>query len=122
MSNEDVPGDIARRSLLRGALGAGLGAGLVVVIGRAATAADDAKIMIDNFKFSPTPLTVSVGTTVTWLNRDDIPHSIVVPSLGVRSHPMDTDEYFAYRFEKAGTYDYICGMHPFMRGQIIVKA
>jgi plastocyanin len=111
------PGNPARRHLMRGALGAGL----IVVIGRTAAAAD-ANIMIGNFKFSPTPLTVSPGTTVTWLNRDDMIHSIVVPALGLRSQPLDTDETFAYRFDKAGTYDYVCGLHPFMHGQIIVRA
>jgi plastocyanin len=109
-------GDPARRHLLRGALGAGL----TVVIGRTATAAD-AKVMIDNFKFLPTPLVVSPGTTVIWLNRDDMVHSVVVPALGIRSPPLDTDETFAYRFDKAGTYAYVCGLHPFMHGQIIVQ-
>ena len=80
------------------------------------------EIIVDNFTFSPTPLTVKAGTTVTWVNHDDIPHSIVCPALKVKSHPMDTDETFAYRFEQAGTYDYICGLHPHMHGQVVVAA
>ena len=111
------PGDFARGPVLRGVLAAGL----IVVIGGIAAAADDARVMIDNFRFSPIPLAVAVGSTVTWLNRDDIPHSIVVPALGVHSHPMDTDESFAYRFDKPGTYNYICGLHPFMHGTIVVQ-
>ena len=111
------PGDFARGLVLRGVLAAGL----IVVIGGIAAAADDARVMIDNFRFSPIPLTVKAGSTITWLNRDDIPHSIVVPALGVHSHPMDTDESFAFRFDKAGTYDYICGLHPFMHGKIVVQ-
>lgn len=111
------PGDFARGPALRGALAAGV----IVVIGGIATAAEDARVMIDNFRFAPIPLTVAVGSAVTWLNRDDIPHSIVVPELGVRSHPMDTDESFTYRFDKPGTYNYICGLHPFMHGTIVVQ-
>ena len=63
---------------------------------------------------------MKVGTTVTWLNHDDIPHSIVCPALKVTSHPLDTDDSFAYKFEQAGTYDYLCGLHPHMHGQVVV--
>ena len=112
------PGGSARRLLLRRALGAGI---VVVISSRFARAAEP-QVVIDNFKFSPTPLVVKPGTTVTWVNRDDMPHSIVFPSLQVKSHPMDTDESFSYKFEKEGTYNYICGMHPFMHGQVVVKA
>ena len=112
------PGGIARRLLLRRALGAGI----VVVIGSRTAAAADAQIVIDNFTFSPTPLTVKVGTTVTWVNHDDIPHSIVCPDLKVKSHPLDTDDSFAYTFGQTGTYDYLCGLHPHMHGQVVVEA
>jgi amicyanin len=95
--------------------------GLFVVIGGIAAAADDAKVMIDNFKFSPIPLTVAAGSTITWVNRDDIPHSIFVQALGVHSHTLDTGQSFTFRFEKSGTYDYICGLHPFMHGKIVVQ-
>jgi plastocyanin len=111
------PGGIARRLLLRRALGAGV---LVAIAGSAAQAAED-EIVIDNFTFSPTPLKVKVGATVTWVNHDDIPHSIVCLDLKVKSHPLDTDDSFAYKFEKAGTYEYICGLHPHMHGQVIVE-
>jgi len=114
------PGGFARRSLLRRALGAGV-AVLISTRARMAAAAD-AQVVIDNFTFSPTPLTVKVGTTVTWLNRDDIPHSIVLPTLQVHSHPLDTNDTFSYRFDKAGTYNYICGLHPHMHGQVVVRA
>jgi plastocyanin len=65
---------------------------------------------------------VKVGATVTWVNHDDIPHSIVCPTLKLKSHPMDTDESFAIKFDQAGIYDYICGLHPHMHGQVIVEA
>lgn len=78
-------------------------------------------IKIDNFTFSPGKITVTKGTEVTWTNRDDIPHSIVMTAIGVRSKPLDTDGSFAYRFNKAGTFSYICGLHPQMHGQIVVR-
>ena len=112
------PGGRARRLLLRRALGVGI----VVAIGSRKGEAAEAQIVVDNFTFAPTPLNVTVGTTVTWVNHDDIPHSIVCPTLKVKSHPMDTDESFAYKFEQAGTYDYICGLHPHMHWQIVVTA
>ena len=115
--NESLePGGIARRLLLRRVFGAGI---VAVIASRTAEAAD-AQIVIDNFTFSPTPLTVTAGTTVTWVNHDDIPHSIVCPALKMRSHPMDSDESFAYKFEQTGTYDYMCGLHPHMHGQVVV--
>jgi plastocyanin len=118
MSAVDRSAAQGRRTLLRRCAG-----GFAFAIAAAANVAfaADAGISIDNFKFSPTPLTVKPGTTVTWTNRDDIPHSIVVPSLNLHSHPMDTDETFAHRFDQAGTFDYVCGMHPFMRGTVIVR-
>jgi plastocyanin len=114
------PGGFARRSLLRRALGASV----VVLISAHArmAAAEGAEVVIDNFTFSPTPLTVKAGTTVTWVNRDDIPHSIVCPDLKMTSHPMDSDDTFSHRFEKIGTFDYLCGLHPHMHGQVVVSA
>jgi plastocyanin len=115
------PGAIARRSVLRAASRV---VGLVVLFGAGAraAAADGTEIHIDNFKFAPTPLTIPKGATVTWVNRDDIPHSIVCQALGFHSHPMDTDQSVSLRFDQPGRYDYICGLHPFMRGQVIVQA
>jgi plastocyanin len=110
----------SRRALLRRAVGAGV---VVLISTRARiAAAAEAEVVIDNFSFAPTPLTVPVGTTVTWVNHDDIPHSVVVPTLKVKSHPMDSDDSFASKFEQAGTYDYICGLHPHMHGQVVVQA
>ncbi len=112
------PGGTARRLLLRRVLGTGI----AIVIGSRLAAAADAQVIIDNFTFSPTPLKVKTGTTVTWVNHDDIPHSIVCPDLKVRSHPLDTNDSFAWKFEQVGTYDYLCGLHPHMHGQIVVQA
>ncbi len=120
MTGKLEPGRCARRSLLRRVLGAGV----VALIGAGArkAAAQEGEVVIDNFTFSPTPLTVSVGSEVTWVNHDDIPHSIVCPALNVKSHPLDSDDSFAYKFEQAGTYEYMCGLHPHMRGKVVVGA
>ena len=104
----------SRRTLLR------TGVALVVLAASTAAFAADTDISIDNFKFAPTPLTVKPGTIVTWTNRDDIPHSIIIPALGLRSHPIDTNESFSHRFQQTGRFDYMCGLHPFMRGTVVI--
>jgi plastocyanin len=87
-----------------------------------AKAAGKADVKIDNFAFAPETLTIASGTTVTWTNRDDIPHSIVESNGLFHSQAFDTNGSYSYTFEKAGTYDYICGLHPHMMGKIIVKS
>ena len=82
-----------------------------------------AEVKIDNFSFGPATLTVAVGTTVTWTNRDDIPHTVVStddPKV-FKSKVLDTDEKFSYTFTKAGTFPYFCSVHPKMTGTVIVK-
>ena len=105
------------RTLIRSVLPAGM----MIAIGSRLAAAADAQVFIDNFTFSPTPVKVKVGTIVTWVNHDDMPHSIVCPALKLHSHALDTDDKFAYKFEQAGTYDYLCGIHPHMHGQVMVE-
>jgi amicyanin len=78
-------------------------------------------VKIDNFKFGPEDLTVAVGTTVTWTNRDDIPHTVVSTTGAFKSKVLDTDETFSFTFTKAGTYDYFCSVHPKMTGKVIVQ-
>jgi plastocyanin len=78
-------------------------------------------VKIDNFVFAPQAITVPVGTTVTWTNSDDIPHTTVSTDGVFKSKVMDTDEKFSYTFTKAGTYSYFCSVHPKMTGQIVVK-
>jgi amicyanin len=78
-------------------------------------------VKIDNFKFGPEDLTVAVGTTVTWTNRDDIPHTVVSTTGAFKSKVLDTDEKFSFTFSKAGTYDYFCSVHPKMTGKVIVQ-
>jgi plastocyanin len=81
------------------------------------------EVSIDNFKFSPRTLTVAVGTKVTWVNRDDVPHtatSTKKPKV-FDSKTLDTDDKFSYVFKTTGTYEYFCAVHPHMKGQIVVK-
>jgi amicyanin len=84
-----------------------------------AAAAVDVKI--DNFIFSPQELTVAAGTTVTWTNRDDIPHTVVSTEKVFKSKVLDTDDKFSYTFSKPGTYPYFCSVHPHMTGTVVVK-
>jgi plastocyanin len=78
-------------------------------------------ITIDNFTFTPKELTVAVGTTVKWVNHDDIPHTVVEKKTTFRSKALDTDDSYSFTFASAGTFDYFCGLHPHMVGQVIVK-
>ena len=119
MSTTHPPMPADRRALLRRGTASAVLITLATV-GRRAFAAD-AMVAIDNFIFSPTPLTVVPGTTVTWENRDDIPHAIYCPALNLHSPPLDTNDTFGHRFDQAGTFDYICSIHPHMRGQIVVS-
>jgi plastocyanin len=83
--------------------------------------AASAAVKIDNFVFGPQTLTVPVGTTVTWTNSDDIPHTSVSTEGVFKSRVLDTDEKFSYTFTKAGTYPYYCTIHPKMTGKVVVQ-
>jgi len=93
------------------------------VRGREATgAAQETQVKIDNFTFGPQEVTVTTGTTVKWVNRDDIPHTVVSDDKTTfKSKALDTDDAFSYTFTKAGTYPYFCSIHPKMTGKIVVK-
>lgn len=78
-------------------------------------------VKIDNFAFAPQTLTINVGTTVTWTNRDDIPRTVVSTDGVFKSKVRDTDEAFSYTFDKAGTYSYFCSIHPKMTGKVVVQ-
>jgi plastocyanin len=83
--------------------------------------AETTEVKIDNFSFGPGTLTVPVGTTVTWTNRDDIPHTVVSTDGAFKSKVLDTDEKFSFTFGKAGTFPYFCSIHPKMTGKVIVQ-
>ena len=80
-----------------------------------------AEVKIDNFSFGPVSLTVAAGTTVTWTNRDDIPHTVVAVDKSFKSKALDTDDRFSYRFDNTGTFPYFCSIHPHMTGKVVVK-
>ncbi len=110
---------VTRRSALRLATTVVLG----LACHHSTALADDppaAKVSIDNFAFTPATLTVKLGTKVTFVNHDDIPHSIVSVPGKFRSKALDTDQSFEYTFATAGDFDYFCGLHPHMKGKIIV--
>ena len=100
-----------------------LGPVIGAMLAFSAVAAQDATdvITIDNFTFTPKELTVAVGTTVKWVNHDDIPHTVVEKKTTFRSKALDTDDSYSFTFTSAGTFDYFCGLHPHMVGQVIVK-
>jgi amicyanin len=77
-------------------------------------------VNIDNFKFVPQSLTVPVGTTVTWTNQDEEPHTIAAKDGSFHSPALDSRQTFSYAFQAPGSYDYICSIHPFMTGTVVV--
>ena len=84
--------------------------------------ASGTEVKIDNFTFSPVTLTVPKGTTVSWVNRDDIPHTVVSDDKTTfKSKPLDTDQKFSYTFDKPGTYNYFCSIHPKMTAKVVVQ-
>ena len=86
----------------------------------ASAAAGGPQVVLDNFSFSPATAKVLAGATVTWTNRDDVPHNIVSTEKKFASPVLDTDQQFSHRFEAPGTYPYYCSLHPRMTGQIVV--
>jgi amicyanin len=78
-------------------------------------------VRIDNFTFGPAEVKVPVGATVTWTNRDDIPHTVVSSDKAFKSKVMDTGEQYSFTFAAAGTYTYFCSIHPKMTGKVIVQ-
>ena len=87
-----------------------------------AAAASPATVKIDNFAFAPATLTITAGTTVTWKNDDDSPHRIGDKNGTFKSAALDTDDTFSHTFTVPGEYAYICTIHPYMAGTIIVKS
>ena len=78
------------------------------------------QVIIDGFAFAPVTLTVPTGTTVTWTNRDEEPHTVAASDGSFHSPGMGTGAIFAHTFSTAGTFDYVCSIHPMMRGTVVV--
>lgn len=87
---------------------------------RAAPAAAANQVTIDGFAFAPPNLTVPAGTTVTWTNRDEEPHTVAASDGSFHSPGMGTGATFAHTFSAPGTFDYVCSIHPMMRGTVVV--
>ena len=79
------------------------------------------EVNIDNFAFAPQRLTVKAGTTVTWTNEDDIPHTVTSSKKVFRSKALDTNDKFSFTFTTPGEYEYFCSLHPHMTGAIVVE-
>ena len=85
------------------------------------TIADPARIVIKDFMFGPTSVAVAAGSTVTWENSDEEPHTVVSDSGLFRSGALDTHESFSFKFDKPGTYHFVCSIHPQMVGTVVVR-
>ena len=96
---------------------------VLAVVLRSATGetAQPAEIKVDNFTFTPETLTVVANSTVTWTNKDDVPHVIASTDGLFRSKGLDTDDHYSFKFPKPGTYNYFCAIHPKMTGKIVVQ-
>ena len=115
----------ARSALFAAALGAATATMLaaVAIPGWAQNATPAGAVSIDNFTFTPASLTVKAGTTVTFTNKDDIPHGIASDDNAFKkSKALDTDDSFSYTFTTPGTFKYFCYIHPHMVGTVVVEA
>jgi plastocyanin len=79
------------------------------------------QVVVDNFSFAPAMAAVKAGSTVTWINHDDVPHIIMSTDQKFKSPVLDTDEQFSHTFDAPGTYKYFCSIHPKMTGQVLVE-
>ena len=117
---------ILRSAVLGGVLGLAAGfavmATVTVTVLAAPTTPQSAEVKIDNFTFAPQSLTVKAGTTVTWTNEDDIPHTVAATGKAFKSKALDTDDKFSFTFTTAGSYEYFCSLHPHMTGTIVVES
>jgi len=104
------------------ALGAVVGSVLAAGVLLAGAEAAPGVVTIDNFFFTPGTISVKTGTTVTWTNKDDIPHGIASSNNAFKkSAALDTDESYSFTFTTPGTYQYFCYLHPKMVGSIVVE-
>ena len=109
-------------SMLRRFVGAALvGAALAAGALAPGMAGADVTAKIDNFTFAPETLTVKAGTTVTWINQDDIPHTVVASNHSFKSKALDTDDKFTFTFTTPGSYEYFCSLHPHMKAIVTVE-
>src|SRR5215468_10131231 len=97
------------------------GVAAIYLLAAAPAGAEEIAVKIGNFTFGPQELRIKTGTTVTWTNEDDIPHTVVSPN-NFRSKALDTDGTFSFTFTTPGAFKYFCSLHPHMTGTIVVEA
>ena len=95
---------------------------MAAVFPTASAQAAETLVQIDHFIFAPQRVSVKAGTTVTWVNDDDIPHVVVASNKLFKSKTLDTNDKFSFTFTTPGTYEYFCSLHPHMTGTIVVEA
>ena len=113
------------RSLNRFAMGVGVMAFALLLAAARQPAAQAppaaVTVTIDNFSFTPKEITIAKGTTVIWVNHDDVPHTVVNADKAFRSKALDTDDQFSFTFNDTGSFSYFCSVHPMMTGRVVVK-
>ena len=87
----------------------------------AASAQETDAVIIKNFDFAPMTITVKEGSSVTWKNLDGEPHTVTSVEGLFRSGAIDQNESFTFKFDKPGTYKYLCSIHPRMTAEVIVQ-
>jgi plastocyanin len=110
-----------RGGMIATALGGAVAMAIAIALPGQADNAPQA-VTIENFTFNPQRLTVKAGGTVTWTNKDDIPHAIASTGAVFRSGALDTDDNYSFTFNTPGTYQYFCSLHPHMTGTIVIEA
>ena len=110
---------LRRTALFAGLLQLALLAPISAMAESAAPAVTEVKI--DNFTFAPQRMVIKAGTTVTWINEDDIPHTVAATDKSFRSKVLDTDDKYSFTFTTAGVFEYFCSLHPHMTGTIVVE-
>lgn len=79
-------------------------------------------VIVKNFSFSPTTLTVATGTRVTWKFEDSAQHTVSADDKSFLSPALNSEQTYSFTFAKPGTYQYICSIHQYMKGTVIVMA
>jgi plastocyanin len=110
-----------RTQMLLTAVGVVVMGAMEMLVPSMADTTEATKIIVKDFMFKPTPLTVKAGSTVTWTNMDDEPHAVVSDTGLFKSGGMDTNESFSFKFDKPGTYHFTCSIHPRMVGTVVVR-
>ena len=111
----------AFNSLRALAIAAALWTGAAMLASGAEAESPAAQVVIKDFMFAPLALTVKAGSVVSWTNHDNEPHTVASDAGAFRSGALDTNDSFSFKFEKPGTYRFLCSIHPYMVGTITVE-